>query len=57
MTRQEKLVSLLQPKEYKSKIKLFCREKRIETEIKFEKLAPLENKQYISRIEIIEKKL
>ena len=34
MTKQEKLLSLLQPKDYKSKIKLFC------AEIKIEKITP-----------------
>ena len=51
MTKEEKLISLLQPKDYKSKIKLFCLEK----EFKIEKFAQEKNKLYISRIEIKEK--
>lgn len=43
MNRVEKLTQLLQPKEYRSKIKLFCREK----EYKIEKLAKVENKRYL----------
>ena len=44
------LVKLLQPKEYKSKIKLFCREK----EFKTEKVAQVKNNSYICRIKITE---
>lgn len=51
MTKQEKLISLLQPKEYKSKIKLFCREKRLETEkITLEKVALLKDNDYIRAV-------
>ena len=39
------LVELLQPKDYKSKIKLFCREK----EFKIEKFGNLNNNSYICR--------
>ena len=39
------LVKLLQPKEYKSKIKLFCREK----EFKVEKFAQVKNNNYICK--------
>ena len=39
------LVKLLQPKEYKSKIKLFCREK----EFKVEKVAQVKNNNYLCR--------
>ncbi len=39
------LVKLLQPKEYKSKIKLFCREK----EFKVEKVAQVKNNNYICK--------
>lgn len=53
MTKQEKLVSLLQPSNYKSKIKLFC------AEIKTEKIVPqifaqIDRKDYICRIKVIE---
>lgn len=48
-----KLLELLQPKNYKSKLKLFC------WEIKTEKIVPkkvvcVERKDYICRIKIIE---
>ena len=39
------LVELLQPKDYKSKIKLFCREK----EFKIEKFGNLNNNSYICK--------
>ena len=39
------LIKLLQPKEYKSKIKLFCREK----EFKIEKFGNLNNNSYICK--------
>ena len=39
------LLKLLQPKEYKSKIKLFCREK----EFKIEKFAQVKNNSYICK--------
>ncbi len=45
MTKEEKLISLLQPKDYKSKIKLFCREK----EFKIEKFAQVKNNSYICK--------
>ena len=44
------LVELLQPKDYKSKIKLFCREKEFRTE----KFAQVKNNSYICRIIIKE---
>ena len=43
------LVKLLQPKEYKSKIKLFCREKEFKTENFIEKFGYLNNNSYICR--------
>ena len=49
------LVKLLQPSTYKSKIKLFCREKELKKENFIEKVAQEENKCYISRIEIKER--
>ena len=48
------LIKLLQPKEYKSKIKLFCREKEFKTEKYSEMLAQLKEKPYICRIKITE---
>ena len=47
---QEKLVKLLQPKEYKSKIKLYCQNSNLE----IQKFAQKENKDYLSRIKITE---
>ena len=47
------LVKLLQPKEYKSKIKLFCREKRVE-KITPQKVAEVKNNNYICKIKITE---
>jgi hypothetical protein len=44
------LLNLLQPKEYESKIKLFCHKTKLEI-----KKHSWENKSYISRIEIKEK--
>ena len=49
------LVKLLQPKEYKSKIKLFCRETKLEIKKYNDSLAQEKNKLYISRIEIKER--
>ena len=43
------LVKLLQPKEYKSKIKLFCREKEFKTENFIEKFGNLNNNSYICK--------
>ncbi len=43
------LVKLLQPKEYKSKIKLFCREKEFKTENFIEKVAQVKNNNYICK--------
>lgn len=43
------LVELLQPKDYKSKIKLFCREKEFKTENFIEKFGNLNNNSYICR--------
>ena len=49
------LLKLLQPKEYKSKIKLFCRETKLEIKKYNNALEKEKNKLYISRIEIKEK--
>lgn len=43
------LISLLQPKEYKSKIKLFCREKEFKVENFIEKVAQLKDNNYLCR--------
>jgi hypothetical protein len=45
------LLKLLQPKDYKSKLKLFCREK----EFKLEKFGSYVKKPYICRIIITDK--
>lgn len=45
MTREEKLISLLQPKDYKSKIKLYCNN----SEFSIQKFAQLKDNQYICR--------
>ena len=49
------LIELLQPKDYKSKIKLFCHETKLEIKKYNNSLAQEKNKLYISRIEIKEK--
>ena len=41
------LIKLLQPKEYKSKIKLFCREKNLEVKKYNEILAQVKDNSYI----------
>ena len=43
------LVELLQPSTYKSKIKLFCREKEFKTENFIEKVAQVKNNYYICK--------
>ena len=43
------LVELLQPSTYKSKIKLFCREKEFKTENFIEKVAQVKNNNYICK--------
>ena len=48
------LLKLLQPPTYKSKIKLYCREKEYKTEKYSEILAQLKEKPYICRIKITE---
>ena len=51
MTREQKLLELVQPKDYKSKIKLYCRDSNFEVK----RFGQLENKSYIcKRIEIKE---
>lgn len=49
------LVKLLQPKDYKSKIKLYCLDSNFEVKKHSDSLGSLENKSYIcKRIEIKE---
>ena len=48
------LVKLLQPKDYKSKIKLYCRDSNFEIKKYKDSLGSLENKSYIRRIKIEE---
>lgn len=48
MTREEKLISMLQPKEYESKIKLYCNM----CQFNIKKFAQLENNKYLRRIKI-----
>ena len=43
------LVKLLQPSTYKSKIKLYCREKEFKTENFIEKVAQVKNYYYICK--------
>ena len=45
MTKEEKLISLLQPKDYKSKIKLYCSD----SEFSVQKFVQLKNKDYICK--------
>lgn len=45
MNREEKLLSLLQPKDYKSKIKLYCNDSKFS----IQKFAQLKDNQYICR--------
>lgn len=45
MTKEEKLISLLQPKDYKSKIKLYCND----SEFSIQKFVQLKNNHYICR--------
>ena len=49
MTKEEKLLSLLQPKDYKSKIKLFCNK----CEFKVNKFGSVNNSSYLRRVKII----
>lgn len=51
MTKTEKLLQLLQPKEYVSKIKLYCREKKVENLV--QKFGGIDKKPYIHQIKII----
>jgi len=50
MSREEKLLSMLQPKGYVSKLKLYC----YSSEFSVVKFGQLENKAYISQIKIEE---
>lgn len=52
MTKTEKLLQLLQPKEYVSKIKLYCLEKKVENLA--QKFGSIINKPYVCKIKIIE---
>ena len=45
MTKEEKLISLLQPKDYKSKIKLYCSD----SEFSVQKFAQLKDNEYICK--------
>jgi len=53
MNKTEKLLTLLQPVEYKSKIKLFCRDKKTEENL-VEKVANIKLNNYLRIIEIKE---
>jgi hypothetical protein len=50
MTNEEKLLSLLQPKNYNSKIKLFCNKCKFEVN----KFADVKKESYICRVKIEE---
>ena len=50
MENREKLLSLLQPNDYKSKLKLFCREQKLEIKKHAEIFAQQNKKEYICRI-------
>lgn len=52
MTKEEKLLSLLQPKDYKSKIKLYCNPYKIQNLVK--KVGNVVEKDYICKIIKIE---
>ena len=52
--KEQKLLELLQPKEYKSKIKLYCQDSNFEIKKYKDSLGSLENKSYICRIKITE---
>lgn len=45
MSKEEKLINLLQPKDYKSKIKLYCSD----NEFSVQKFAQLKENQYICK--------
>ena len=45
MTKEEKLISLLQPKDYKSKIKLYCSD----SEFSVQKFAQVKNNNYLCK--------
>lgn len=49
MENREKLLTLLQPNDYKSKLKLFCREKNLEVKKYNEILAQVKNNNYLCR--------
>jgi len=52
-SKEQKLVSLLQPKDYKSKIKLYC----LDSKFNVQKFGSLIIKPYICQVEIKEKQL
>ena len=54
MTKEQKLLELVQPKDYKSKIKLYCRDSNFEVKKHSDSFGNLENKLYICRIKITE---
>ena len=54
MENREKLLTLLQSNDYKSKIKLFCHETKLEIKKYNNSLAQEKNKDYICRIKIEE---
>lgn len=47
-SKEQKLISLLQPKDYKSKIKLYC----LDSKFNILKVAQVEKKPYIRQIKI-----
>ena len=49
MENRERLLTLLQPNDYKSKIKLFCREKNLEVKKYNEILAQVKDNSYICK--------
>lgn len=54
MEKRDKLLALLQPKEYKSKIKLYCKDSEFIIKKYNNSFGDVENKSYISRIKILE---
>lgn len=51
MTRQEKLVSMLQPKEYKTKLKLYCVDCKAPNTL-FDKVIPIKEENRLKQIKI-----
>ncbi len=50
MNREQKLVSLLHPKDYKSKIKLFCAKKSLKTEKLVNKIDYIKDISYVCKV-------